>query len=112
MPVAQSPISARPGLRVTGFPCVLESEPERDTAPDPEAGSRVVERGLDTSVPYMLGQFAALGVAAVDELPDVEPEADVDGVFVVVELVAAWAATAPPKTSAPVIAVAAMAFRM
>jgi hypothetical protein len=58
----------------------------------------------------MLGQFA------VDELPDVEPdvepEAEVDGVFVVVELVAAWAATAPPKTSAPVIAVAAMAFRM
>jgi len=94
----------------------LESEPERDTAPDPEAGSRVVERGLDTSVPYMLGQFAALGVAAVDELPDVEPdvepEAEVDGVFVVVELVAAWAATAPPKTSTPVIAVAAMAFRM
>jgi hypothetical protein len=95
---------------------VSELESGRDTAPDPEAGSRVVERGLDTSVPYMLGQFAALGVAAVDELPDVEPdvepEDEVDGVCVVVELVAAWAATAPPKTSAPVIAVAAMAFRM
>ena len=64
-------------------------------------------------MPYMLGQFAALGVAAVDDVePDVEPEVEVDGVSVVVELVAAWAATAPPKTSAPVMAVAAMAFRM
>ena len=63
-------------------------------------------------MPYMLGQFAALGVAAVDDVePDVEPEVEVDGVTVV-ELVAAWAATAPPKTSAPVMAVAAMAFRM
>ena len=68
----------------------------------------------------MFGQFAASGVAAVPEPgavepdvePDVEPEAEVDGVSVVVELVAAWAATAPPKTSAPVMAVAAMAFRM
>jgi hypothetical protein len=66
----------------------------------------------------MFGQFAASGVAAVDEPPDVEPEvepdepdAEVDGVAVV-ELVAAWAAIAPPKTSAPVRAVAAMAFRM
>ena len=63
-------------------------------------------------MPYMLGQFAALGVAAVDDVePDVEPEVEVDGVAVV-ELVAAWAATAPPKTSAPVMAVAATAFRM
>jgi hypothetical protein len=87
-------------------------ESDRDTAPDPEAGSRVVERGLDHSVfvPYMFGQFAV--DAPDDGEPDVEPGAEVDGVSVVVELVAAWAATAPPKTSAPVMAVAAMAFRM
>lgn len=50
-----------------------------------------------------------------DEPLEVEPELeldDVDGVFVVVVLVAAWAATPPPRMSAPVMAVAAMAFRM
>jgi hypothetical protein len=57
----------------------------------------------------MLGQLAF----AVDEPADGVPEgAVVEGVFVVVELVAAFAATAPPKTRAPVTAAAAMAFRM
>jgi hypothetical protein len=60
---------------------------------------------------YMFGQFAFEGVAA-DE-PGVELELDVvEGVFVVVVLVAAWAATPPPRMRAPVMAVAAMAFRM
>ena len=58
----------------------------------------------------MFGQFA-FECAAVDGEPlDVEPELEldvVDGVFV-----AAWAATPPPRMSAPVMAVAAMAFRM
>jgi hypothetical protein len=64
--------------------------------------------------PYMFGQFAFEGVAVdepVEGEPDVELDAD-DGVFVVVVLVAAWAATPPPRISAPVMAVAAMAFRM
>jgi hypothetical protein len=63
----------------------------------------------------MFGQFAFDGA----ELDDVEeplevdavPDDDVVGAFVVV-LVAACAAAAPPKTRAPVMAVAAMAFRM
>jgi hypothetical protein len=80
----------------------------------------------------MFGQFAFEGVAVDDEPgnaepgdaergdaergdagpAEVEPELDVvDGVFVVV-LVAAWAATPPPRMRAPVTAVAAMAFRM
>jgi len=54
----------------------------------------------------MFGQFAFAVVAAVD----VEPEVAVVVVFAVV-LVAALAATAPPKTSAPVTAVAATILR-
>lgn len=62
---------------------------------------------------YMFGQFAFDGASpdAVVEPLDVEAVPDDVDDFVVV-LVAAWAATAPPKTSAPVMAVAAMAFRM
>ena len=63
----------------------------------------------------MFGQFAFEGAAVDDDPLDVEPELEldvVDGVFVVVVLVAAWAATPPPRMSAPVMAVAAMAFRM
>ena len=61
----------------------------------------------------MFGQLAFECVAVDDEPGAVEPaeELDVDGVFVVV-LVAAWAATPPPRMRAPVMAVAAMAFRM
>jgi len=66
----------------------------------------------------MFGQFAFEGVAVDDEPEDVEPAVepvvalDDVGVFVVVVLVAAWAATPPPRMSAPVMAVAATAFRM
>jgi hypothetical protein len=61
----------------------------------------------------MFGQSAFVGVSVAVEEPElVEPEDELELVepFVVV-LVAAFAAIAPPNTSAPVTAVAAKAFR-
>ena len=59
----------------------------------------------------MFGQFA-LECGVVDDEPDEVEPGVVDGVLVVVLVVAACAATPPPRMSAPVTAVAAMAFRM